>query len=222
MFTRNQPDEHNVWISFADLFSGFMVIFIVVSLALFQRDTELEQAKYHELATVFKNKLESSSIRSMVSVADNATIRFATDNVKSALFLDGDANPQPKILKAIDVFIPIFYGELQKFYKESKQKDAKFEISEVRIEGHTNQVGSYLFNLNLSSNRALEVQKYIINKLENDGNFSKSFVQFIKMNSISCGYSFSRMLDSKGNLTQSKPDTVKSKRVEFRILLRKK
>ncbi len=221
MFTRKQSEEHNVWISFADLFSGFMVIFIVVSLALFQRDSQSEQAKYRTLAAEFEKQLQASSINSLVSVADSATIRFATDNVKNPLFDSGDELPKPNLKRALDVFIPIFYGELQKFYKERQEKNSKFEISEIRIEGHTDNVSDYLFNLNLSSQRALEVQKYVMGKLEGDKRYDKDFLQFVKMNSISCGYSFSRMLDEKGKLSKTIPNNDKSRRVEFRILLRK-
>jgi len=222
MFTRKQPEDHNVWISFADLFSGFMVIFIVVSIALFQRDTQSEQAKYKELASEFKTKLDKLSIKSIVSIADSATIRFATDNLKAPLFLYGAAKPEAKLYQTLDVFIPIFYGKLQEFYDESNSGKSKFEISEIRIEGHTDTTSSYLFNLNLSGNRALEVQKYVIEKLEADKQYSKDFLQFVKMNSISCGYSYSRTLDINGKLTKINPNDDKSRRVEFRILLRKK
>lgn len=222
MFTRKQPEEHNVWISFADLFSGFMVIFIVVSLTLFQRQDQSEQAKYRELASEFESKLKASNINNIVSIADNATVRFATDTENSPLFLVKDATPQPKLQNALDVFIPIFYSELQDFYRESKKKGSKFEISEIRIEGHTDKVGDYLYNLNLSSKRALEVHRYVMGKLETDKRYSNDFLQFVRMNSISCGYSFSRMLDAKGKLTTTNPNNDKSRRVEFRILLRKK
>ena len=55
MFNKKQEEEHNIWMSFSDLFSGFMVIFIVVSLMLFNQDPV--KGKYSEMTKEFKDKL---------------------------------------------------------------------------------------------------------------------------------------------------------------------
>ncbi len=52
MFNKKQEEEHNIWMSFSDLFSGFMVIFIVVSLMLFNRTEKELQATKKQLAEI--------------------------------------------------------------------------------------------------------------------------------------------------------------------------
>jgi outer membrane protein OmpA-like peptidoglycan-associated protein len=94
-------------------------------------------------------------------------------------------------------------------------------IREIRIEGHTDSKGEYLDNLNLSSGRALKVQEYILKGLSKRS-YTVKFQGFVKRNSIACGYSSSRLLDSTSHhIIQSHlpEDRDKSRRVEFRVIL---
>jgi hypothetical protein len=58
MFGKKQEEEHNIWMSFSDLFSGFMVIFIVISLMLFDRTEKELQATKKQLAEI--NRIEDA------------------------------------------------------------------------------------------------------------------------------------------------------------------
>ncbi len=218
MFGKKQEEEHNIWISFSDLFSGFMVIFIVVSLMLFNRDPV--KNKYSEMSEDFKKRF--SEIKEIQIPDDEATIRFKFDeNSPSPLFILGKSEPTPYFQSLLDKFIPIFYSEIKKLHSDT----TKFKIKEIRIEGHTDNSSSYIYNLNLSSNRALEVQKYILDSRFVTDNLDKTVKAFVEQNSISCGYSYARALDNDGNfITKSgKPvSPAKSRRVEFRILLENK
>lgn len=92
---------------------------------------------------------------------------------------------------------------------------------ELRIEGHTDPTwkgsdrggdNSFLKNLDLSSKRANAVYEYILNGSE----LSNEEKNFVKMNMISVGYSFSDRVQ-KGTLDDEYYDPS-SRRIEFRIL----
>lgn len=218
MFGKKHEEEHNIWMSFSDLFSGFMVIFIVVSLMLFNRDPV--KGKYSEMSEDFTKKFKG--ISEIETLNEDATIRFKVDeNSHVPLFIVGKSEPTPYFQSLLDKFIPIFYSEIKKLHNDT----TKFKIKELRIEGHTDSMSSYLYNLNLSSNRALEVQKYILNSPFVKDSLDKTVREFVERNSISCGYSYARSLDKNGHLTTKSGQAVnpeKSRRVEFRILLENK
>lgn len=222
MFRKKADEENPYWISFTDLMSGFMVIFILVSLFLFTivpPDPVIAdpiKGKYAELVTVFRDKFRGID---QIQV-DTSTIRFniAENNKETALFQRGDREPTAYCEEILDTFIPVFYNELLKIYEGDKDI---FEIREIRIEGHTDSRGGYLYNLKLSSQRALKVQEYIVRGLTKR-EYSRGFQDFVRENSIACGYSFSHPLDKNGKPTSQSnlpEDLDKSRRVEFRILL---
>jgi OmpA family len=236
MFWQKQEEDHSHWISFTDLVLGFMIVFIVISLvALFQLKPcpacpvcptcpppcpgpeTSTSGKYSELVGIFRSRLNGIND---VEIADSATIRFSIRHGSNyELFHEAEDRPTTYFKSILDEFLPIYFEEMSKLYKD--QKAGKFSIREIRIEGHTDSKGPYMYNLKLSSNRALRVQQYLlmhsaIHKYGND------FSRFMEKNSLACGYSFSRRLDKKGNIienTSQTEDFDKSRRVEFRILL---
>lgn len=219
MFWKKKVDGENpYWISFTDLMSGFMVIFILVSLFLFAKEDEADplMGKYTELVGIFRKKFKGIP---EIKVADDATIRFhITQDSATTFFLEAKEEPTFYCQTVLDKFIPIFYQEVLNLLEHAKDS---FNIREIRIEGHTDSKGDYLYNLNLSSGRALKVQEYILEGLDNRL-YSPEFQEFVKRNTIACGYSYSHVLDSTSHLvtlTNLPEDRDKSRRVEFRIML---
>ncbi len=218
MFNKRTDEENPYWISFTDLMSGFMVIFILVSLFLFAKEEKKDplKGKYAEMVSVFKEKFNHIP---EIEVSDDATIRFLiTQDSATILFMEGEEEPTPYCQDVLDTFIPIFYQEVLALLENSKDS---FDIREIRIEGHTDSKGEYLDNLNLSSGRALKVQEYILKGLSKRS-YTVKFQGFVKRNSIACGYSSSRLLDSASHhIIQSHlpEDRDKSRRVEFRVIL---
>lgn len=219
MFRKTADEENPYWISFTDLMSGFMVIFILVSLFLFAKTDIVDplKGKYAELVKTFDDKFRE--IPEIYVDTVNAAIRFMiTENKETAFFQKKEREPTAYCEDVLDKFIPIFYDEVLKLHSVAKDS---FKIREIRIEGHTDSDGNYLYNLKLSSQRALKVQEYIVRGLSKRG-YSRDFQDFVRKNSIACGYSFSHPLDKNGNPTSQTnlpEDLDKSRRVEFRILL---
>lgn len=231
----NEP-EQNYWISYTDLVTGFMIIFIIIALVLFNRPEPTPQkptpipppttdtfkvvtvlGKYEELSQVFEEKLSDYE---EIFVADSATIRFSAVD-KELLFVKSDYYPTDYFKKLLDKFLPIYFGEIKKIYKSYSDS---INIKELRIEGHTDSSGDYLTNLRYSSGRSQKVQNFI---LRNDyfKDLDGDLKDFIMRKSVAVGYSESRLLDENGefvSVSGLEEDESKSRRVEFRILLEKK
>lgn len=218
MFWRTPEEPNNYWLSYTDLVTGFMIIFIVIALILFTRTNEKDplEGKYKELVDVFSKKFWYFP---EIEITDQATVRFLIDgSQESPLFRLTKSSPTTYFRGVLDKFVPLYYEEVFQLFKNSQDS---FRIKEIRIEGHTDSKGDYLTNLELSSNRAFKVQAYV---LRHPFFFSidPEFEEFIKQNSIACGYSFSRLLDAEGRLTSESKGLEaadQSRRVEFRLML---
>ena len=243
MFSKKSEESHSHWISFTDLVTGFMFVFIVVSLIALgqinpppppdiappEPETEREpdtvrgtpEGKYKEIVGIFQQHLEGFDA---IEIADSATIRFSVKpDSPSPLFRPNKSEPTTYFRSILERFVPIYLKEVHQLF--AQQDSSGFSIREIRIEGHTDPANEYLYNLGLSSNRALEVQKYILGHREM-GKYSAEFQKFMEAYSIACGYSFSRTLDRNGKrVDHQKAEEVdfnQSRRVELRIILEHK
>lgn len=224
MFGKFKDEEHNYWISYTDLVMGFLIIFIVMTLILYNRDSEEKvlEGKYQELESTFISQFAEVS---GIEVTDDATIRFVIDETEDgALFESGEYQATPYTMGLLQKFIPVYFDEIYRLYTQQTEavETGQLKIKELRIEGHTDSEGDYYENLHYSSARAVKVQNLILT----DGYFStcydSSFQEFVKLNTIACGYSYSRLLDGNGEfvrLSGQEEDKDKSRRVEFRVLL---
>jgi outer membrane protein OmpA-like peptidoglycan-associated protein len=230
MFNESNQEDNSYWVSFADIFSGFMVVFIAISLLSIgkteKKDENLRsngkppiELKYAEMVDNFRKMIADNNLEG-VEIADSATIRFyVKSGTKDKLFEEGKTIPTAYFDQLLFKFIPVYIEELYKLYKTN---DKVLAIKEIRIEGHTDSRGGYQSNLELSSNRALEVHKKLFILDSFWKKYPADFLEFVQSKSISCGYSYSKRLDQKGNyisISGQKEDYDKSRRVEFRIFL---
>ena len=273
LFRNTTTTEQSYWVSYTDLVTGFLIVFIIITLVLYQqvslttadvsthqemirtqkleiielrkkveniteyqqtvrkqerRIEELQQQlggaaeaasvsqKYEELVDVFEEKLAAIE---GIEISPDATVRFVLDEQSSqSLFVSPQSTPTNYFKKQLDKFIPIYLEEIQKI----NQSSTGLRVKELRIEGHTDSDGNYRSNLRLSSQRAVEVQRYV-EKNKDFKKYEPEFRQFFRTNTIAVGYSDSRLLDGSGKLItypkQQKEDKTKSRRVEFRVLL---
>lgn len=216
MFSKKQYQEHDFWLSYTDLVTGFMIIFIVITLILYNNQGEkiTIDSKYKELTEKFSTKFENIK---EIEITDDATIRFVADK-NEELFESEGYYPTPYFKDLLDEFIPEYIEEVKNIFNE---KDSTLFMKEIRIEGHTDSRGKYLTNLGYSSGRAQKTQSYILKHPEFRKN-SEKFKEYFQKNSIAVGYSESRLLDEQGVLISNsgrEENMEKSRRVEFRILL---
>lgn len=224
LFSKKEPDEeHNSWMSFTDLMSGFLVVFIIASVAFYQQYTDvIDKIKpqsdanlknmINEYRDVFKIYPGIEVYAEFNEKRGSIALRHTGvgDKEEAFLFVEGRSEVQGDLEKY-----------LEQIRKELIQKTIQLwgnyscENVELRIEGHTNPKPrddeySFVKNLELSSDRANNVYKYLFDH-SNDNE-----KDFIRKNMISVGYSYSRRLNENNQNDESLDE--QSKTIEFRII----
>lgn len=153
-------DSVNYWLSIGDLMAGILIIFIL--LFVFQihnlnNSLREKEADIEELTAV-KNKI----IAKLKGEFEKEDMRILIDPISGAIILDDkilfdvdEYKLKKKGKDFLNVFIPKYINILL------GNKEIKDEISQIILEGHTDDLGSYIYNLNLSQMRAFEVIRYI-------------------------------------------------------------
>ena len=217
----------NSWISFSDIMTGLMVIFLFISVsyivevqkkqrerdALFITFEKTKKQLYAELEDEFINDFTDWQ----VELDKDLSIKFTNPNV---LFLSGRAEIRPNFETILNEFLPRYFNILLKPEYQDK-------ISEIRIEGHTDIVPApqfdsdpYIGNIKLSQMRSAEVLKYF-RKMDYFQNLSKSDEQKLQFWLTANGLSYGRTLDNNKQLSAISGNIVNndySRRVEFRIV----
>jgi outer membrane protein OmpA-like peptidoglycan-associated protein len=214
--------KDNYWIPLADLMTVLMVIFLFISISYMidvknkqaERDKIFEDFKetkvdlLKELQTEFKDDFRKDKWNAVLD--KDLTIKFVNENV---LFDYNKSDIKAEFKNVLADFFPRYLNILMK----PKYKD---KISEVRIEGHTDIKGDYIYNLQLSQDRTRNVMQFLLNLdyfLKLDKNDKDKLRFWLTAN----GLSYGRTLDEDGNLSEyskKQPNDIKCRRVEFRIV----
>lgn len=214
------------WIPLADLMTVLMVIFLFMSISYMALVEKRQKEKnqlfvdyqaskvelYNELNDTFKNDFSKWSFK----LDKDLSIKFTNPQV---LFPTGKAEITPYFQNILVEFLPKYLSViLQDKYKDN--------ISEIRIEGHTDTkpIGltddPYIDNMELSQDRARNVLAFLRtqNCFINLRPTEKERLQYwITAN----GLSYGRTVDKDYKISfESKQliDNDKSRRVEFRIV----
>lgn len=215
--------KDNYWIPLADLMTVLMVIFLFISISymldikskqaekdkLFEdfKKTKLDLLK--ELQTEFKDDFRKDKWDAILDTAD-LSIKFINEKV---LFEYDKSELKPEFQNILTSFFPRYLEIILK-------PEYRDRIAEVRIEGHTDIQGDYIYNIELSQDRTRNVLKYLL-YLPAYQKLNKEEQDRLRFWLTANGLSFGRTLDDKGNLTafsKQKPDNLKSRRVEFKIV----
>ena len=154
------------------------------------------------LISALKDEFDGSDLS--VSV-DSQTGAITFD--ASVLFDKGKHEIKDEGKNFLDQFLPRYFRVLLK-------NDFHQYISEVIIEGHTDTTADYLYNLELSQQRALAVAKYCLD--EKSSSVSKDQIEQLQKIMTANGRSFSNpVYNSDGSI-----DMDASRRVEFKFRLK--
>jgi outer membrane protein OmpA-like peptidoglycan-associated protein len=216
----------NYWVSLSDIMTGLMVIFMFISISYIhqmkerqkERDQILEEFKnvkialYQELKREFSKDFSEGKWDAILG--EDLSIRFQNEKV---LFDYDKSELKPEFKKILDSFFPRYFRILLK-------KPYRQHIAEVRIEGHTDSRGNYMYNLWLSHARVASVLKYFFESQTSPyRQFNSEDRELVRFWLTATGFSWGRILDSGGHYvirTGEKEDRIKSRRVEFRIITR--
>lgn len=215
--------KDNYWIPLADLMTVLMVIFLFISISYMldvskkqaERDKIFEDFKQtkvellRELQTEFRDDFKKDKWDAILDTAD-LSIKFVNEKV---LFDFQKSELKPEFQTVLRDFFPRYLNIILK----PKYRD---KIAEVRIEGHTDNKGEYIYNLELSQDRTRNVLKYLLD-LNCCTSLNIAERDKLRFWLTANGLSFGRTLDANGNLTtysNKEPDDNMCRRVEFRIV----
>lgn len=187
-------EKTSFWPTFTDL---LCTVLMVVILILFSSESlvgsleqDLSKNIYDSVNEVFKDSeipVEVDKTSGKIVFGENSLFDVDSDELK------------PEAKEILNVFIPKYVETIYKNYEE--------HISRIVITGHTDDVGDYLYNLDLSQRRALSVAKYIVGEEIGDYKYKEEVKQYIE----AIGRSEAELIkDNSGNV-----DREASRRVEI-------
>ena len=208
--TKGEEEVVSYWLSIGDLMASILIIFILLFVfKTMEANSELKKKEdVIESLTSVKNKI----IEKLRNEFKKENMKIDIDPINGAIKIDekilfntNEYKIKPEGKDYLKKFIPQYTKIL------IGDSEVNKEVSQIIIEGHTDDVGGYLFNMDLSQNRAFEVIKFIYEEME-DFQFKEELKNYITAN----GRSKMRLIkDTNGNI-----DREKSRRVEFQFKLR--
>jgi outer membrane protein OmpA-like peptidoglycan-associated protein len=204
-----EETENPFALSIGDLMAALLLIFVLLLASTLlklqdefetksqvaERYTAIKEDIYKELMIEFKEDL----VKWNATIDSSLTIRFQEPDV---LF---ETN-QFELKNAFKVILTDFFPRYIKVISKPKFKD---NIEEIRIEGHTDNVGNYYHNMELSQNRTRSVLTYVLDNTE----LNPQTKQWVKDNLTANGLSFSKPIADNG----TEEGRYRNRRVEFRI-----
>lgn len=211
----NATEGNGYWIPLADLMTGMMMLFMLISVSymcMVEQTTTLIVKEYEQTREDLKRALQEEFADKLkewdAEILGDMTLKFKNPEV---LFDTGKATLKAKFKQILNEFIPRYISILT---------DEKFKsyIKEIRIEGHTSPKWdnatleqAYFNNMKLSQERTTSTLEYIL-----------------QHNSIKKDIAWLRQLITANGLSSSRPvfknndkniiDELASQRVEFKII----
>ncbi len=204
------------WISISDMMAGLMMVFLFIAVVFMQQVNKDKNALI-EIAETYKHSIillnqalhdefDDDLAEWGAEILDDNTIMFKEPDV---LFEKNKFSVRERFKKILDDFFPR--------YVEILSSD-KFinDIIELRVEGHTSTVGppgsteqeSYLYNANLSQQRAFSVVDYVFT-LGESRIHQEWLIKVLRAN----GLAFAKLIYDEGI-----ENKARSRRVEFRVI----
>lgn len=213
------------WLSVGDLMASILIIFILIFayqvLKVNERVKKIENyEKFEKDMELFEELQEAVKEKTTIKnkVIEKLQMKFKEENLKidinpstgaikfdaEILFDLNESKLKPKGQEELRKFIPVYTKLLL------QDSDIKDEISQIIIEGHTDNKGSYIYNLGLSQERALNVAKFIFTEITDIPN-KELLEKYITAN----GRSYVNTI-----IEDEKVNEEKSRRVEFQFKLK--
>lgn len=214
--TKND-ESGGYWISFSDLMSGTLIVFILLFifvLASYQVNMkeykerisekeemiqELTDTRF-EIIAMLQEEFKKEGLE--ISIDSNTGAITLSESI---LFDFGKSELKQEGKDFLSKFIPIYLRILV------GHDDIKKHLAQIIIEGHTDNNSTYIYNLQLSQERALSVASYLLgDSLQYE--YKEELEKFLSAN----GRSYSELkLNKDGSV-----DENKSRRVEIKFRLK--
>jgi len=225
-------EENPYWISFSDLMSALLVIFIlaVVSLIIELTETQkkieqnIEQLRNAEQARkdiLYEIRDDLAKKNITVVIADNDTVLRIPETTLTFSTNSYDIPKEDKMRLSAEMIGSILHSTINKPFDETKGGLMRFEyLDTVFIEGHTDSRASNRIkgNWGLSSYRAISLWEFWEEKLSVSPSFSEMKNAFgQKLFSVS-GYAASRRLQMKEETPEQR---TANRRIDIRFTVKR-
>lgn len=206
---RSKPGAPEYWMSYSDMMSALLLVFtLFLMLLLYDYNAEL-RAKEEEIERLLS--LRSDIILALREAFEGSNLAVSVDPQTGAIRFDGgvffDFN-STEITESgrqyLEEFIPKYVSILlsERFVSH---------IAQIIVEGHTDQIGTFLYNLDLSQRRAYSVVETILDDDFIDFDGKDQLRNLLTAN----GRSWTQPLMEDGG-----PNWERSRRVEFKFQLK--
>ena len=206
---RKIEEGSGYWISFSDLMSGVLIIFMLLfiyKILDYQNNIESKEAMIESLSStrmqiisMLQEEFEKENIDILIDPKTGA-IRLS----EAILFDYGKNELKEEVKIFLKKFIPIYVRIL------FGTDDIKSQVSQIIIEGHTDDAGDYIYNLKLSQERALSVVEYLIGD-----SLNYDYKNDLQYNLTANGRSFSELITNEDGTVNANA----SRRVEIKFRL---
>lgn len=213
---KSNQEETSYWLSFSDLMASVLIIFIllfVYNLIAYEESMNETEKMIQELTstrmkiiTMLQEEFDKEDIDIIIDPKTGA-IQLN----ESILFDTGKSQLKDAGKEFAEKFIPIYVKILL------GNDEIKSQISQIIIEGHTDDVGGYLYNLKLSQERSLSVAQFLLNP-EFDYMYKDEMEKYLTIN----GRSYSEPIlnnDESINKDASRRVEIKFRLKEEEVLL---
>lgn len=206
---RHEEESNHYWMSYSDLMSALLLMFALLLMVNIYDNQQGMEKKDQVIEEVIG--LKTQIIEELDKAFKDSNLEMEIDPQTGAIrFSSGvffDYNSSEVSLegrKRLEEFIPKYIGILL-------SDDFSEHVSQIIVEGHTDQKGTYIYNLNLSQNRSFAVVSEIL------GEDFKNFKHRDELQRLltSNGRSYSEPIFVDGKI-----DYDKSRRVEFKFRLK--
>lgn len=178
----NAPDGEAFSLSISDLMSGLLLIFILLLSSVLLEMTEQKEKNEYTLSIVSEQEKAKRSIISELSGELNefdleVDVKTGIVRIKESLLFDyGKFDITESGKDFLKIFIPKYASILL------SKPEIEEQIGSIIIEGHTDNIGSYNYNLDLSLKRASSVANFIYSDNFEKFDFSNVFQKKLSAN----------------------------------------
>lgn len=168
-----RQDDNDFWPSLTDLLSSILLVVLLLFMAIIvsinaqvkineeeiavqaaeiaEKEEQIEMLTYvqKDIVEDLENEFKKTNLDLEID-KETGSIKFSND----LLFTTGNSVIRKEFKEQLEEFIPIYFYTLYDKHSE--------HIAEIVVEGHTDDVGSYMANLDLSQRRAFSVVSYIL------------------------------------------------------------
>lgn len=223
--SRRSGHTNNFWQSYSDIMAALLLVFVLVltgTMLQSHEEFERKQAELEEaLETIKEQEAQLAKIMGIrQSIIEALKEQFSEDELTidtqtgaivfnaDLMFEFGSAKLSDKGKEYLTNFLPQYFGVLL-------SDEFSEYVAEITIEGHTDTVSTYLYNLDLSQQRARNVAAFFLS--DSQTLFSQEDLQLLRQLVTANGRSESDPIYEDDGVTV---DMDASRRVEIQFRLR--